>query len=66
MFVATVKAFVADDDGATAIEYGLLAALFSVACIVAFGTLGNGLSALFGTTEHGAGTVISSAATTIN
>lgn len=60
------KAFAAAEEGATAIEYGLLAALFSVACIVAFTALGNGIGALFGTTQSGAGGAITSAAGAIN
>jgi pilus assembly protein Flp/PilA len=34
------RRFVKDDSGATAIEYGLIAALVSVAIIVMLGTLG--------------------------
>ena len=33
-----------DDQGATAIEYGLIAALIAVAAITAMGSLGNQLS----------------------
>jgi pilus assembly protein Flp/PilA len=36
-----------DEDGATAIEYGLIAALIAVAAIAAMGTLGTQLSATF-------------------
>ena len=36
-----------DESGATAIEYGLMAALISVAAITAMGTLGNSLSNTF-------------------
>jgi pilus assembly protein Flp/PilA len=36
-----------DQDGATAIEYGLIAALISVAAITAMGALGNSLSSTF-------------------
>jgi len=39
--------FVQDESGATAIEYGLIAALISVGIIAAATTLGNGLSNLF-------------------
>ncbi len=38
---------VRDEDGATAIEYGLIAALIAVALITALGTLGNNLSDTF-------------------
>jgi pilus assembly protein Flp/PilA len=36
-----------DEAGATAIEYGLIAALIAVAAIVAMGNLGNSLSNTF-------------------
>jgi pilus assembly protein Flp/PilA len=45
--MSTFRRFVKDDSGATAIEYGLIAALVSVAIIVALGTLGNNLNATF-------------------
>lgn len=37
----------ADNQGATAIEYGLIAALIAVAAITAMGSLGNALSNTF-------------------
>ena len=40
--------FANDESGATAIEYGLIASLISVAAIVAFTTVGSKLSATFG------------------
>ena len=39
--------FVKDESGATAIEYGLIAALIAVACISIMQTLGTNLSAKF-------------------
>jgi pilus assembly protein Flp/PilA len=39
--------FVKNDSGATAIEYGLIAALVSVAIITVLGTLGTNLNATF-------------------
>jgi pilus assembly protein Flp/PilA len=45
--MSTFRRFVKDDSGATAIEYGLIAALVSVAIIVALGTLGNNLNETF-------------------
>ncbi len=36
-----------DEQGATAIEYGLIAALIAVAAITAMGSLGNNLSTTF-------------------
>jgi pilus assembly protein Flp/PilA len=38
-----------DDSGATAIEYGLIAALIAVAAIAAFQLVGTNLSAIFNT-----------------
>ena len=43
----TIKRFLRDDTGATAIEYGLIAALISVGINAAATTLGNGLSGIF-------------------
>jgi pilus assembly protein Flp/PilA len=39
--------FLRDQRGATAIEYGLIAALISIACIIAFMSLGLNLSSVF-------------------
>jgi pilus assembly protein Flp/PilA len=38
----------ADQSGATAIEYGLIAALLAVACITGLSTLGGGTNGLWG------------------
>jgi len=46
------KAFCHDDSGATAIEYGLIAALVSVAAIGALTTMGNTLNTLFSTVSN--------------
>jgi pilus assembly protein Flp/PilA len=43
----TVARFVTDESGATAIEYGLIAALIAVGIIAAATTLGGSLSGLF-------------------
>jgi pilus assembly protein Flp/PilA len=43
------KNLLRDEAGATAIEYGLIAALIAVAAIAAMGALGNNLSSTFGT-----------------
>lgn len=43
----TVTRFMNDESGATAIEYGLIAALISVGIITAASTLGNSLQNLF-------------------
>jgi pilus assembly protein Flp/PilA len=50
--MSTFRRFVKDDSGATAIEYGLIAALVSVAIIVALGTLGNNLRDTFNTVDE--------------
>jgi pilus assembly protein Flp/PilA len=42
-----VRNFVSDEQGATAIEYGLLAALISVVIITAAGLVGTNLNAIF-------------------
>ena len=42
-----ISQFANDESGATAIEYGLIAALIAVAIIVAAGALGGKLSDLF-------------------
>ncbi len=44
----TFKKFAADASGATAIEYGLIAAGIAVAIIVSVGLLGDELAAMFG------------------
>ena len=41
------KNMIRDEDGATAIEYGLIAALIAVAAITALQSLGNELSTTF-------------------
>lgn len=46
-FIAAVKAFAADENGVTAIEYGLIAAIVGVAVVTGAGLLGTGLSKLF-------------------
>jgi len=42
-----IQNLLADEEGATAIEYGLIAALIAVAAITAMGALGNSLSNTF-------------------
>jgi len=48
--------FIKNEDGATAIEYGLIAALVSVAAIGAMTTLGTNLRATFTSAATGMGT----------
>jgi len=43
-----IARFVKDESGATAIEYGLIAALISVAIIVVLTTIGTNLNTKFG------------------
>ncbi|MGV6821160.1 MAG: Flp family type IVb pilin [Parvularcula sp.] len=45
--------FAKDEDGATAIEYGLIAALIAVAIITAVGSLGDRLNAAFTSVNTG-------------
>ena len=58
----TVARFLKDESGATAIEYGLIAALIAVGIIAAATTLGNGLSNIF----TGIGTRLDTEATNAN
>ncbi len=44
-----IKRFLSKESGATAIEYGLIAALISVAAIAAMGAMGDSLQSLFNT-----------------
>jgi len=44
-----IKKFIRDEEGVTAIEYGLIAALIAVAIITATTLLGSNLSTLFTT-----------------
>lgn len=48
-----VARFAKDESGATAIEYGLIAAGVGVAILVGIGALADGLNALFETTIAG-------------
>jgi pilus assembly protein Flp/PilA len=45
----TITRFIANEDGATAIEYGLIAALIAVAAVTVMGTVGTRLSTTFNT-----------------
>ena len=44
-----LKSFLRDESGATAIEYGLIAALIAVVAITAMTTLGTNLTSTFST-----------------
>ncbi len=54
-----IKSLIRDESGATAIEYGLIAGLVSIAIIAALTLLGGNLSTLFNTVA----TTVSSAST---
>lgn len=42
------KDFASNEEGATAIEYGLIAAFVAIACVTGFGFITDGLSSAFG------------------
>lgn len=46
-FIAGAKRFIKDQDGVTAIEYGLIAALIALAIIAGVKTVGSNLSGVF-------------------
>ena len=50
-----LKRFVADENGATAIEYGLIAALISVVIIGALTAVGTNLNGVFGSVSNALG-----------
>ena len=45
--MSTIKRFIKDENGATAIEYGLIAALIAVVIIGALSTIGSNLNSSF-------------------
>lgn len=57
-----IEKLIRDEDGATAIEYGLIAALIAVAAITAMQGLGNELRTTFNTTRTNMATANASAA----
>jgi pilus assembly protein Flp/PilA len=52
MNMGRIMDFARDESGATAIEYGLLAALISIAAIAAMSAVGTGLSTTFSTAAN--------------
>ena len=54
--MTTFVSFLKDERGATAIEYGLIAALISVAIILALTTVGGNLDGTFNTVATGLAT----------
>jgi pilus assembly protein Flp/PilA len=51
MFATMIKLF-KNEDGATAIEYGLIAALIAVAAVTVLGTVGTNLTSTFTTVSN--------------
>ena len=47
--IAAIKKLLGDEGGATAIEYGLIAALISIAAVSVMSTVGHSLSTTFNT-----------------
>lgn len=56
--LSVIRSFAKDDSGATAIEYGLIAALVSVAAIAALQGMGQSLSTMFQTVDSAMSTAI--------
>jgi pilus assembly protein Flp/PilA len=56
-----LRRFAADQSGATAIEYGLIAALVAVGAIVAMTSFGGSLSGMFNTVSTKAGDAMANA-----
>ena len=61
-----LKAFLDDQSGATAVEYGVLTAMIAVGLIAAFTLFGENLRGLFGTSETGVGGVLADADTQLD
>ncbi|MEM7022393.1 MAG: Flp family type IVb pilin [Pseudomonadota bacterium] len=53
--MSTIRRFLRDESGATAIEYGLIAALVSVVIIAVLGALGTNLNTTFRTVADNLG-----------
>jgi len=58
--ISTIKTFLSDESGATAIEYGLIAALVSVAAIAALTSLGESLGTMFNSVANELGDAVDS------
>jgi pilus assembly protein Flp/PilA len=54
MLATIVHRFVADDSGATAMEYALLAALIGIALVTTFSLVGDNVANMFGSGSTGA------------
>jgi pilus assembly protein Flp/PilA len=46
-FISAVKTFIADEDGVTALEYGMIAALIAAVIVGVVGDLGEAVSKTF-------------------
>ncbi len=57
--LAKTLEFLADESGATAIEYGLIAALVSIASLGALSSLGGSINTVFETVSSNVGTAAS-------
>ncbi len=57
--ITLISRFLKDDSGATAIEYGLIAALVSVAAIGALTAMGQSLNTMFSTVSSALSTATS-------
>ncbi|WP_420428230.1 Flp family type IVb pilin [Algiphilus sp.] len=44
---AWIRSFLSDEEGASAIEYGLILGLIAIVLIIALGQIGTGLNSLF-------------------
>jgi pilus assembly protein Flp/PilA len=58
---ALLGRFAASEDGATAIEYGMIAALIAISLITAFVAFGSSLTGLFGFVRDRAGNAMDTA-----
>ena len=58
-----IKTLLKDESGATAIEYGLIAALVSVAAITALTTMGSSLRTMFTTVSNSLTDAVNNAGT---
>ena len=60
--VVGIKRFLKDEEGVTMVEYGLLAALISIVCIVAITAIGTNLNTAFETICNALATAVGGAA----
>ena len=60
MLIANLRSLIADESGATAIEYGLIAALVSVAAIGALTAMGGSLQTMFTNVSNALDTAVTS------